>query len=273
MAIKNILLPLARDSVEGERLNLAVTIAREHEARLTALYMLPAVNIPGYLASYIPDEVIDEQRRLAEVAAAEAKTEFLALAEREGVGAEWRQADGDPRDVVALNARYADLVLVAQSDRERVSNNGYDLAEELVLSAGRPVLAVPYAGRFPDVGQTVLVAWTPTREATRAVHDAMPFLERAKQVIAYSVNPPDADHIAGADICAHLARHGVRAEAHHAIATDIEVGDTLLSAVSDYGADMLVMGAYGHSRLREFALGGATRSLLQHMTVPVLMAH
>lgn len=273
MAIKNILVPLARNSVEEARLNLAITVARAHEARLTALYMLPAVAISGYLATYIPDEVNVEQRRRAEEAAEEAKTAFLALAEREGVSAEWRQADGDPRDVVALNARYCDLVLVGQSDRERVSNNGYDLVEELVLSAGRPVLAVPYAGRFPEVGRIVLVAWTPTREATRAVHDALPFLERAEQVIAYSVNPPDTDHIAGADICAHLARHGVRVEAHHAIATDIEVGDILLSAVSDYGADMVVMGAYGHSRLRELVLGGATRSLLRHMTVPVLMAH
>jgi nucleotide-binding universal stress UspA family protein len=276
MVIKNILVPLARDSIEEAGLNLAMTVARAHEARLTALYMLPGVKFSGYLPIYFPEileEVIVEQRRRAEEAAEVAKTEFFALAEREGVKAEWRQADGDPRDVVALNARCADLVLVMQSDREKVSNTGYDLAEELVMSAGRPVLAVPYAGRFPQVGETVLVAWKPTREATRAVHDAMPFLERAEKVIVYSVNSPDANHIAGADICTHLARHGVKAEAHHAVATDIEVGDTLLSAASDYGVDMVVMGAYGHSRLRELVLGGATRSLLHHMTVPVLMAH
>jgi nucleotide-binding universal stress UspA family protein len=273
MAIKNMLVHLARDSFEETRINLAITIAHQMEARLTALYMLPAAHIPGYLATYIPDEVIVEQRRQAEEAAAEAKAKFMDIAERAEVGAEWRQADGDPRDMVALNARYTDLAIVGQSDREKVSTIGYDLAEELVLSGGRPVLSVPYAGRFQSIGQSILVAWTPTREATRAVHDSLPFLERAENVIVYSVNPPEGDHIAGADICAHLAQHGVPAEAHHAVAPDMEVGDTLLSAVSDYGADMLVMGAYGHSRVREFALGGATRSLLHHMTVPVLMSH
>ena len=106
-----------------------------------------------------------------------------------------------------------------------------------------------------------MVAWSATRESTRAVHDAMGMLEKADEVVVFSVNPEDKDHIAGADICTHLARHGVNATPRHIVAPDMRVGDSILSAVADNGIDMLVMGGYGHSRLREFILGGVSQHL------------
>jgi nucleotide-binding universal stress UspA family protein len=119
-----------------------------------------------------------------------------------------------------------------------------------------------------------VIAWKCTAEASRAVHDALPILVRAKSVTVMEVNPPAgrAPHIAGTDIAAHLARHGVRVEVSPTTAAEIGVGDAILSRAADLGADMIVMGAYGHSRLREFVFGGVTLHLLRHMTVPVLMS-
>ncbi len=123
------------------------------------------------------------------------------------------------------------------------------------------------------VGRRVLVAWNGSREATRALHDALPVLDRAERVIVLSVDPGDHRHLPGADIATLLARHGVRAEANETSSDDIEVGDAVLPRAADLGADLLVMGAYGRSHVREWAMGGVTRNLLKHMTLPVLMSH
>ena len=138
-------------------------------------------------------------------------------------------------------------------------------------------MIVPYAGRFDTVGSNVLVAWNATREAARAVNDAMPILQKAEKVTVLSINPPSEE--AGgpvwpaADIALHLARHGVKAEASSTVSHEIDVGNAILSRAADFGSDLIVMGGYGHSRQREFILGGVTRTLLGHMTVPVIMSH
>lgn len=285
MAIKDILIHLTQDPRNAARQELAVALARDHEAHLTALYVVPASQIPRSFQAYVPDEVVKEQRARAQAAAGAAKAEFLAATEAAGVAAEWRSIEGAFGDHVDLHARYADLVVVGQRDPEGTTGSVYDLAEELVMMAGRPVLAVPYAGTFKSLGERVLVAWDGSREAARAVNDALPILERAKEVVVYRVNPPEAGHIPAADMAAHLARHGVKAEAHHTVSRipsdetaligrrSIGIGDLLLSAAMDFGSDLLVMGAYGHSRIRELVLGGSTRYILQHMTIPVLMSH
>ncbi len=141
------------------------------------------------------------------------------------------------------------------------------------MNSCRPVIALPFAGEFKTLGRRVLVAWNGSREAARATHDALPFLTQADKVMVLSVNATGEEHIPGADISTHLARHGVGVEIHNRVQGNIGVGDAILNAASDYGADLLVIGAYGHSRLRELVLGGVTRHLLRHMTVPVLMSH
>jgi len=273
MAIKNILVQLVPYIQEDALIELAAGLAKTHGAQLSGLCVLPLTQIPGFARAYVTDEMLAQQRQQSEDAVAEVKSAFLAAAEAQGAPADWVQVDGDPRAIAIRHSRCADLIMVSQSQPGRPTGNGYDLAEELLLTTGRPVLAVPYVGKYPTAGSLVMVAWKGSREATRAVHDALPILERAKRVIVFSVNPNDTEQISSAEITAHLVLHGVKAEAHHTVAPDLEVGDALLSSISDYGADMLVMGAYGHSRLREFALGGATRHLLQHMTAPVLMSH
>jgi nucleotide-binding universal stress UspA family protein len=274
MAIKNILLHLTNDPRNELRINSAIALAQVHNAHITALYVIAPPQVPAYVMAYIPPDVLEKQAADAAKLADEVKAKFSSQCEREGVPFEWRQAEGDPRSVSAFHAHYADLVVVGQTaPAEERAEGTEELADELVLTSGRPVLVVPYAGKFNEFGRTVLVAWNSTRESTRAVHDAMPILQKADKVIIYAINESSSDHIPGADIAAHLASHGVNAEAHHTVARDISVGDALLAAVSDYGADLLVMGAYGHSRFRELTLGGATRTILETMTAPVMMSH
>ncbi|MDP6786185.1 MAG: universal stress protein [Rhodospirillales bacterium] len=136
---------------------------------------------------------------------------------------------------------------------------------------------VPYVGSYPKIGERVMVAWDASRLASRAVHDALPFLTAAKHVDVLAINPKGGPQghgdIPSADICQHLARHGVKVEAQHVYADDIDAGDMLLSQAASRGADLLVMGAYGHSRWRELILGGLTHFVLEHMTMPVMMSH
>ena len=146
-----------------------------------------------------------------------------------------------------------------------------------MLSCGRPVLVVPYAGNFADVGRRVLVAWNGRREAARALHDAMFLLADAEAVTVIEIDPPApgvaAPAASAAQLAAALMRRGIAAKAETETSGDIGVGDLLLSRTADLGADLIVMGAYGHSRVREFVLGGVSRDLFRHMTVPVLMSH
>ncbi len=165
------------------------------------------------------------------------------------------------------------MVVLAQPDHSGELES--HIAEDVVLSSGRPALVVPYIGAAKTIGERVMVAWDASREAARAVHDALPVLERAKSAVVLVINPHRGNHGAepGADIALHLARHGVEVEAQHLEVNDLSVADALLSRLADNGIDLLVMGAYGHSRLRELVLGGVTRQIFQEMTVPVLMSH
>jgi len=194
------------------------------------------------------------------------------------LSAEWREipegADADP----ALHARYADLAIFGQLDPERAETEPTrQRPEHVAIASGRPVLIVPYAGRFDNVGRRVLIAWSATREAARAVADAMPLLVSAELVTVLTVDPREGvgghGELPGADIALHLARHGVKAQIERTVSAGLPVGEVLLSRLADLGADLLVMGAYGHSRAREVLFGGATRSVLRSMTVPVLMSH
>jgi nucleotide-binding universal stress UspA family protein len=217
-----------------------------------------------------------EAKALAEAAL----KNFREVAERGGVSSEVRAdhaLDTTLTHVVSMHARYADLVVLGQVNPDEPPYLGHHLPEEVVLSSGRPVLVVPYIGALETIGRCVVVAWDASREAARAVSDAMPILEQASSVIVLSINPKSTPlghgEVPGADIGAHLARHNVKIEVESVVAGEVSVGNALLSHIADRDADMLVMGAYAHSRVRELVLGGATRTILESMTVPVLMAH
>jgi nucleotide-binding universal stress UspA family protein len=276
MGFKDLLVHVDMDAAAPARIEVAAHLAAAHAAHLTAVHVMAWPAIPGYIQAELPATVVDQQRRQLLERARAAEARFRERERQAGLRAEWRVVEGDLVAMLRLHARYADLTIVGQG--VDVEDGPAELAfvpEELALGVGRPILVVPRYGTFPTVGERVVIAWNGSREATRAVNDALPLLERATKVTVLSIDPKDQpeSRVPGADIALHLARHGVAAEVASIEGSDIGVGDALLSRVADLGADLIVMGAYGHSRLREMVLGGATRHLLQHMTVPVLMSH
>ena len=230
----------------------------------------------GQAVAEMGPTIVEERRPVVSDAAARSESEFTRQVSAAGLrSVEWRGGADDPVDAMTLHARYADMVVIGQAKGADDSRVPLDLPERLVLGAGRPILIIPSVGSFSTIGKRVLVAWKPCREATRAVTDAIPLLREADNVQIMAVNPKSGEHgdVPGADIGLYLARHGVRVEVRTDHGAEIDIGNELLSRAADLDADLIVMGGYGHSRLREWALGGATRTILQSMTVPVFMSH
>lgn len=275
--LKDILVHIDRSKECDQRLKAAIQLARAHAAHLTGTYAIPRSRIPNYLEVQIPKEIIDRAAASRLEEAAVARKDFEKACRADGIACEWRQAEGPAVETLALSARYADLAIVGQRNPDRDDLEVDEMPDRFILSAGRPILVVPYVGSFPHIGRTVVVAWDASRLATRAVNDALPILRKAEKVHLLAINPEGGQEghgqIPSADIGLHLARHDVKAEASSIRVGDLEVGAALLSRAADFGADLIVMGAYGHSRWRELVLGGVTRHLLAHMTAPVFMSH
>lgn len=276
MSYKTILVQIDGGKRCSVRVDVAIRLAQQHDAHLVALHVLPPFEPPGYVAAEMGPAILDAQKHAAAAEMERAEREFNNQASAAGLrNVEWRTAIDEPVDAMTLHARYADLVVIGQSDRSDGSNMAADFPQRLVLAAGRPVLILPSVGSFATIGKRILVAWNGGREATRAVTDAIPMLRLADNVNVMAVNPKRGEHgnVPGADIGLYLARHGVRVEVKTDHGAEIDVGNELLSRAADLDADLIVMGGYGHSRLKEWALGGATRTILESMTVPVLMSH
>jgi nucleotide-binding universal stress UspA family protein len=275
MPLKDLLVVVDHDPTCAARVDIALALAAEHGAHLTGLHVMPWPLPQVYAEIPIPESVEKMQRLDLEDAARRAGAVFAERARGAAVPTEWRVTEGDVVRVAREHARYADLTIVPQGvDLGAAGGDLAALPADLALSVGRPVLVIPRYGSFARVGGRVLVAWNASREATRAVADALPLLQRAAEVTVLSIDPEgDVERLPGGDIARHLARHGVVVQAATVSGADIAVGELLLSYAADHDIDLIVMGAYGHTRLREMVLGGATRSLLRHMTVPVLLSH
>lgn len=296
MAFKDILVHLDNHRTFDSRVPIAISLAQQSEGRIAALYgfELPEDSQPPLSladALYVTHNAVqtayegrtayERERDTAFDNAAQCEAAFHAAAQRAGVPASWETWPEEPRDLIALitgRARYADIAILGQADPKHPMFDALaPLAERIMLDCGRPVLIVPYEARIDAVGKRVLVAWNGSREAARAIADALPLLQSAERVKVLAVGA-----IAGADrdddqplgrIVRHLEQHAIRAEGAHLNGREGDAADLILSEADDIGCDLLVMGGYGHSRTRERILGGVTRAVLQHMTVPVLMSH
>ncbi|TVQ39431.1 MAG: universal stress protein [Geminicoccaceae bacterium] len=274
MSFKTIVVHVDVDRSRDERLALGERLVGRNQGHLIGLYPAEPPYLPpslGELAGPVEAEMIEAQRQASDARAAELHALFETRLKDSGLSVEWRTEEGDAATVLARHGRYADLLIVPQGEEGSVFPDA-SLAERVILDGSCPVLMVPRDGTFPSFGDTVLVAWNDSREAARAVRAALPLLTAAQKVVLLQVDPADGSDAQVIDKATQLARHGVRAEAHHTVSAGVPIGEVLLSSIADHDATAMVMGAYGHTRLREWVLGGATRSILSSMTVPTLLA-
>lgn len=273
MPIKDVLVVVDNAASVARRMGVVAALAKRVELRVTGLFStgLPSAafaDLNGW--AQLLDAYLAAQREEA----ARAETAFRAGLVQAALSGDWQSREAELNTSVTALARLHDMVVLGQP--EPTADQGSLPPEEVVLAAGRPVLIVPYAGDFTEIGRQVLVAWNGTREAARALYDAMFLIERADAVTVLEVDRDDEEGIpdlGAGDVVAALARRGVTAKAMTTVSDGTPVADIVLSSAADLTADLVVMGAWGHSRLREFVLGGVSRDILEEMTVPVLMSH
>jgi nucleotide-binding universal stress UspA family protein len=273
--IKDVLVSLDLDGQVATR--FAISVARAFEAHLTAIAFSYEAPLPAYVAGRVAVDLIEAERKKRDDAVQNAVAEFNASAQRAGVAAESHLiAEGmaQAADRFGKLARGFDIAVLSQP------RPGRSPAQQLIFEAalfesGRPLLIAPYIQRDEIRLDRVMVCWDGSRNAARAVGDAMPFLALAKEIeiVIVTGREGESDEIAGADIARHLARHRLRVELRQIVVPDLDVATTILSHAADAGSDLMIMGGYGHSRVRELILGGATRGILSAMTIPTLMSH
>lgn len=275
MALKALLMYMNRHAAEPGKLSPVVELARRHGAHLTGLFVMPPRAIPSYVATSIPAEVFENQERELKTQAEALQTAFEAELEAAGVTGEWRQVRGYTDQQINRQARFADLVVMPQATDSGLLSAGESVEHRVVLGAGRPVLLIPRGGVSGEPATRAVIAWNGRREAARAAADALPLLTAAERVEVVTVGKTEAEHDRfGADeLCRYLGRHGVTARPTRLDPGNGSVGERLAAAAQEFDANLMVMGAYGHGRLFEAVLGGATQHLVEQMPVPLLMAH
>lgn len=278
MSYRDVVVHLTLDPRNETRIQVAIAMARRFGARVSGLYTVPPPNVPYYMGEYIPTELIQKQMDEAQKASAGAREGFLRMCEAASIEHRWLASDMAPVEALRLAARASDIAIVGQpdpnpSDPTSVPYGTDVLPQELALQAGRPVLAIPYAGQFGEIGRRVLLAWNGKREAARAVHDAMPILRGAEVVHLIVVAPEKKGRTPLAEIAEHLQRHGLRLETAVVDSGSQKVGLALMAEAQARNVDLVVMGAFGHSRLREMVFGGVTETVLSNMTLPVVLSN
>ena len=273
--IKDIVANLSVGASRDVAPDFAVSVAATFDAHLTGVAFRYEPLAP--VADGFPAKAMQSQRIENEKAAKAAVAKFDEVARRATVSAESRIVDvpvASAHNVFANIVRRFDLAIIGQPEPHKPALERL-IVEAALFDSGRPVLIVPYIQRAGLKLDRVMVCWDGGRSAARAVADAMPFIVRAKaaEVVIVTSEPTKSNEMPGADIAHHLARHGTKVEIKPIVTAEIDVTSTILSHAADASADFLVMGGYGHSRLREFVLGGVTRGILTSMTVPTLMSH
>lgn len=279
--IRDLILPVTRTAGDHNALAHAIALAERAPAHLA---VLSVINLP--LPSpgpwgLMPDLGMSE---LYVALRAQGETDAAAWRERlsrESIPSEVRVSESlfvEPPATAALHARYSDMsVMTSATDDADDARIIQDFFTALLLESGRPVLVVPPQFKSDRPAKHAVVAWRPTRESARALHDAMPLLHAAKSIDVLEIDPESGDQgegpQPGADIATHLARHGLKVRVVVHQRSDVTTASALIRHVQQSGAELLVAGGYGHSRLRQWALGGVTRELLGHTPVPVLFSH
>lgn len=279
MAYKTILAILDSTKNTAQVTNFAIALARKHEAHLIGLHAEAVSSVPIVAPMEIPDPVtLQALQDMAHAETRDIETGFCQLAEREGISCEWRSfitTAGYATSSISETVRSADLVIAGQPDPDSTGNSRADL-EQILFDAGRPVMIVPYIYREPQPIRRALIAWNGSREAARAVFDALPLLKAATEVEILTAGPAEepseTPSVPGGDIAASLARHGVKVTIVSGETNGLSAAAVIENRLSDSSIDLLVMGAYSHSRIWETLFGGVTRTLLDSMSAVTLLS-
>lgn len=270
MSLKDLMVHLDQGERTAVRLELAVSLARQHQARLVGVFgQRGQAQRVGVVASW-PSQEYAEARDASKTAFDKA-TAGLPRAEWRDIN---RGSDAEVLRHVTDLARHTDLVILGQHDDRNKSYVPDDLIMEVIINSGRPVLILPYAGNFTEIGKRPLLAWSDAREAAHALNEALPVIQGCEEawLLSFAARPEEGD-LSCVEAENHLAMHGIKTKTETMVVQDFGIMDLLLNRVADRGADLLVMGAHGHIGFPFISRGAGTRHILQHMTVPVLMSN
>jgi nucleotide-binding universal stress UspA family protein len=275
--IKDVVVNLTGGQPQDFAADYAVSIGATFGAHVAGVGFIYEPVIPGSMLGGIPTDLIEVQREENSKAAKEAIARFEAAVKAANLSAETRMVDASvagAADLFGRIARRFDIAVVGQARREQGASEEL-LIEGALFGSGRPVVIVPFVQKQGLKLDRIIICWDGSRPAARAIADAMPFLKRAKaiEIVVVTGERDKSGEITGTNIRRHLARHDINVEIKHITGAGADVPNTILSHAADSGTDFMVLGGYGHSRLREFILGGVTRSIMRSMTVPVLMSH
>ena len=279
MQIKTILLHMTRRAAAPALLEPACALARHHGAHLIGMAAFSATPPVPPLAIPYSSTVIEEIQQAASEAEGELKEAFEEATREAPFVAEWVQVRGFSGDLVGAvldQARVADLIIAGQRDPEWELGPVLDFPERLALESGRPVLLVPRDGGVPQRIEKIAIAWNSARESTRAVFDALPLLTAAKEVVIFTVSThggPLKGGTPATTLAASLARHEINTTVTNLEQGNASIANTLLDAACQNESELIVMGAYGHSRFREFVFGGVTRDMTNDSSVPLFLSH
>jgi len=275
--IKDIVVNLTGGHPQDFASDYAISLAAGFGAHIAGIAFVYEPVIPGSVLGGLPTDLIEAQRSRNTVAAKESIARFESTAKAASVSAEARTVDaslaGAP-DLFGRIARRFDIAVVGQARQEQGASEELTI-EGALFGSGRPLIVVPHTHKQGLKLDRIIICWDGSRPAARAIADSLPFLQRAKSIniVVVTGERDKSGEITGTNMRRHLARHGITVEIKHITRGGAGVQNAILTHASETGADFMVLGGYGHSRLREFILGGLTRSILRSMTVPVLMSH
>lgn len=280
MKYKDILVYLDDGASNKDRVQTALSFAKAHNAKLTGVAF--DIKIPPHVAATLTSKINEEQQQNSAQKTQAVLDDFMEQSKDSGVDVSSHVIncrESKAPEELSLFSRNFDVVILRQTNPDRTHSASLvsSLAEKVLFSSGRPVLYIPYVGAHQIPANRALIAWDGSRASTRAVHDALPLMESMDEVVVLVVNsdkkPSSKGKESGADLVKHLQNHGINARLEHVQSMGVDVAIIILNALADQGADILIMGGYGSSRIHELLLGGVTKTLMQDMTVPVFMSH
>ncbi len=277
MSYKQIVLHLDNSKACESRLRAACEMAQRFDSKLVGVYVVPDFIIPTYVEAQISNEIMESISAQAVEAAEEQLNGYKEIANEYGIVPENHIVEGQLEQVLIEYSRYSDLVIIGQHDPNDADDVSAGLADQLLVEGGARCMVVPARGQVPPPGNRVLIAWNSSRESARAVRAAMPFLASAEEVVVLSSETADEEMFTGRsrsrELVKYLLAHDIDSVVSSFDHASIGAGEAIVAQANDMRADLIIMGGYGHTRLREVILGGATRELLDSTPACVLLSH